>query len=279
MLFVTGECWLSDDLKYGPRRDNKMNLINKLAGIQPLNRFVKGAVARLPYSLRVAVLGVIRNGIVQYPPFHGVYQRFDEIKSTYSSAYSFSRAAETHAKAGLSFKREEAAGLIILRRSHWLLPVVVGLLSKRDEPVRILDFGGGGGVDFVAVKETSDAQLQYHIVEMPEICEAGRKLWPNEPAIRFSEGLPESGKFDIVYSWSAVHYVSDPLDLLARFTGYRPEAILIVHSPFSQRSFVRAQVKGSADASALGDQPARGRARHARQRLSSGHARHRRLYL
>ncbi len=214
--------------------------------MQPLNRFVSDVVARLPYSLRNAVLYIIHAGLFQRPPFHGVYERFDEINSTYSAAYPTAEAAEAFVKAGLSLKREKAAGLVILRRGHWLLPTIVGLLAKRDGPLRILDFGGSGGVDFTALKQTTDARLQYDIVEMPEVCEAARKLWPKEADINFRETLPEGGQYDVVYSWSAIHYVSDPLDLLAKFTAYGPKAVLIVHSPFAQRAFVRAQVRGSA---------------------------------
>jgi len=49
-------------------------------------------------------------------------------------------------------------------------------------------------------------------------------------------------RFDIVYSWSTVHYVADPLGLLVSFTKYQPAVILIVASPFGPHAFVRAQV-------------------------------------
>lgn len=220
-----------------------MTITARLAAIQPLKRIVSGALARLPYSVRMAVTSALRDGLVQRPPFRGVYARFDDVEGAY--AYPSAAAAEAFAKAGLSFRREEAAGLVILRRSHWLLPLAVGMLSHAARPVRILDFGGSGGIDFAAVKQTVGAPLDYQIVEMPDICEVGRKLWPAEPEISFLERLPDQGEFDIVYSWSAIHYVPDPLDLLVRFTRYSPKAILIVHSPFSRRGFVRAQVRGA----------------------------------
>jgi putative methyltransferase (TIGR04325 family) len=221
-----------------------VSITARLAAIRPLKRIVSSAIARLPYSLRTPVLSGIRRGLVQRPPFRGVYARFDDIKSSY--AYPSAAAAEAFARAGLSFEREPAAGLVILRRSHWLLPLAVGMLSAGTEPVRILDFGGSGGIDFAAVKETVGVRLDYRIVEMPAICAAGRKLWPDEPDISFLERLPDDGAFDIVYSWSAIHYVPDPLELLVRFTRYNPKAVLIVHSPFSKRAFVRGQVQGAA---------------------------------
>ncbi|HZP76292.1 MAG TPA: methyltransferase, TIGR04325 family [Pseudolabrys sp.] len=218
-----------------------MSITTRLAAIAPLNRFVSRAIERLPYSLRTMLLSAIREGIVRRPPFQGVYARFEDAAASYPSAAS----AEAFAKAGLSLKREEAAGLVILRRSHALLAVAVGMLAKRTQPLRILDFGGSGGIDYQLVKETTGAALRYQIVEVPATCEAGRKLWPDDPQITFAETLPSEGEFDIVYAWSAIHYVPDPLDLLVRFTRYRPQIILIVHSPFAPRAFVRAQVQGT----------------------------------
>ena len=202
---------------------------------------VSRAIDWLPYSARTVVLTAIRDGIVKRPPFKGTYLRFEDVRANYPS----DDAAESFAKAGLSFKREEAVGLVILRRSHSLLPLAVGMLAGSKQPLRILDFGGSGGIDYAMVKETVGAEVRYHIVDVPAICAAGRKLWPNEPQLSFAEELPSDEIFDIVYSWGAIHYVPNPLDLLVRFTRYKPQIILVVHSPFALRNFVRAQVQDS----------------------------------
>lgn len=217
-----------------------MSIINQLASFGGANRLAKGVIARLPYSLRRIILSVIHNGIVQRPPFRGVYARFEDVEAKYPSE----EAVESFARAGLSLKREEAANLVILRRSHSFLPLAVGMLENPGRPLRVLDFGGSGGIDYLTVKETTGAALSYKIVELPATCEVGRQLWANDPQITFAESLPAEGAFDIVHSWSAIHYVPDPLDLLARFTRYEPQIVLILQSPFAQRSFVRAQVQG-----------------------------------
>ena len=218
-----------------------MSIINQIAATQPLKTFVTRVVESLPYAARVVLLDMIRNGIVRKPPFSGVYRRFDEVAANYPT----DATRRAFAKAGLAIKHEEAADLAILRRSHSLLPAVVGMLAPFSKPVRILDFGGSGGIDYLNLKNTIAADVRYHIVDLPAICEAGRELWPSEPAISFSEALPGDEQFDVVYSWSAIHYVPDPLALLVRFTQYKPKAILIVHSPFANRSFVRAQSQGA----------------------------------
>jgi putative methyltransferase (TIGR04325 family) len=84
--------------------------------------------------------------------------------------------------------------------------------------------------------------VRYHVVDIPAMCEAGRKLWPNDPDITFGEDLPAEGeRFDIVYAWGAIHYLPDPLALLRDFTRYEPKIVLFAGSPFADRAFVRAQ--------------------------------------
>jgi len=218
-----------------------MSLINRLAAFRPLNQIAHRAVNGLPFSLRRMLYNLIRDGIVHSPPFKGVHARFEDVEIKHPSA----EAAETFARAGLSLKREDSAGLVVLRRSHSFLPLAVAMLAKRGQALRIIDFGGSGGIDYSFVKETVGAEVEYLIVEMPTICAAGRKLWPNEPQLSFSESLPTEGEFDIVYSWSAIQYVPDPLGLLVQFTRYKPRVVLILQSPFSRHAFVRAQVQGA----------------------------------
>jgi putative methyltransferase (TIGR04325 family) len=132
-----------------------------------------------------------------------------------------------------------------------LLPLVTALLvAKRQtrEPLRILDFGGAAGIDFgnliAAIRETSN--IRYHVVDLPKVCAVGRAKWQDDARISFCDTLPVSAHFDLVYGWSSIHYVADPLALLTQFTSYSPRAILIAGSPFTWgKAFVRAQVNQS----------------------------------
>jgi putative methyltransferase (TIGR04325 family) len=215
-----------------------MSLINRLAAVGPLRQFAQGAIDRLPFSLRRIVRSVVRDGVLQPPPFKGVYARFEDVAAAYPSAAS----AEAFARSGLSLKREEAAGLVVLSRSHAFLPLAVATSAAPDRPTRILDFGGSGGIDYLYLRETVGAAVEYCIVEVPDVCAAGRKLWPNEPQLVFTETLPAEGAFDIVYSWSAIQYVPDPLGLLRQFARYKPKIIMVLQTPFARHAFVRAQV-------------------------------------
>ena len=210
-----------------------------LARIAWVNRAAKRAIGGLPYVLRKVVLDIIHNGVRRRPPWSGVYRSFDDVKD---AVYPSPETRFGFAKQGLSIRRDEASSLVTLRRSHALLPLAVALMARCNQPLRILDFGGSGGIDYVGVSETTDADIRYHIVETSATCDAGRRLWPGNARISFSETMPPHGEqFDIIYAWSAVHYVPEPLSLMASFALYRPKAILIVGSPFAQKAFVRAQ--------------------------------------
>jgi putative methyltransferase (TIGR04325 family) len=90
-------------------------------------------------------------------------------------------------------------------------------------------------------------RLSYTVVELPEVCEAGRAVWRDDNRIRFYTELPPAGeRFDIVYSSSALQFSRDPVALLKQFTSYQPRAILLIMTPMTQRkAFVRAQLTGN----------------------------------
>jgi putative methyltransferase (TIGR04325 family) len=131
------------------------------------------------------------------------------------------------------------------------MPLVTALLADQrqtGQPFRILDFGGAAGIDFAnlvtAVGDTSN--IRYHVVDLPKVCAVGRVKWQDDARISFYDMLPASAEFDLVYGWSSIHYVADPLHLLTQFTSYSPRAILIAGSPFtSGKAFVRAQLNQS----------------------------------
>jgi putative methyltransferase (TIGR04325 family) len=139
-----------------------------------------------------------------------------------------------------------------LRRARSLLPLVAAVLAAKrptSEPLRSLDFGGAAGIDFAnliaAIRDTSN--IRYYVVDFPKVCAVGRAKWRDDARISFHDAMPASSEFDLIYGWSSIHYVADPLQLLTQFTTYSPSAILIAGSPFtSGKAFVRAQVNQSA---------------------------------
>ncbi len=179
------------------------------------------------------------------PTFRGVYSSFaevpgsiDVIKNELASAGADNLAAE---------RLDRATGLPLLDQHRELLPATVALLAQGGRTFEILDFGGAAGVDFRNVLNALPAaDIHYSVVDLPEVCDKGRPLWQAEPRISFRTSLPDRARFDLVYSWSAIQYVPEPLDVLRKFTEYMPRAILLVGSPFTAgRAFVREQLNRS----------------------------------
>jgi putative methyltransferase (TIGR04325 family) len=216
-----------------------------------MRAFAKKLVAALPWKLRKLAMFFMEHGFTSRPPFSGVYASFADLPGTMKVAED-DQAAGAERNVARAPSRDEATKLPRLRQGRSLLPLVAILLSARrhtSEPLRILDFGGAAGIDFAnliaAIRDSPD--VRYHVVDFPKVCAIGRARWQNDPRISFHDTMPVSAEFDLVYGWGSIHYVAEPLQLLAQFTTYSPRAILIAGSPFtSGTAFVRAQVNQSA---------------------------------
>jgi putative methyltransferase (TIGR04325 family) len=216
-----------------------------------MRSFVKGAVALLPWKLRKLVMFFVEHGLVSRPPFSGVYASFEDMLGTIKVAED-DQAAGAQRNVARGPSRDEATKLPRLRRARSLLPLVAAVLAAKrptSKPLRILDFGGAAGIDFAnliaAIRDTSN--IRYYVVDFPKVCAVGRAKWRDDARISFHDAMPASSEFDLIYGWSSIHYVADPLQLLTQFTTYSPSAILIAGSPFtSGKAFVRAQVNQSA---------------------------------
>ena len=216
------------------------------AGMRSL---IKRVVVRLPWKLRKLIMFCVEHGLVSPPPFSGVYSTFDEVSGSMRAAEGDQAAAAARGIAGApSF--DEATKLPRLRRAHSLMPLAVAMLAsgRPAAPFRILDFGGAAGVDYANLLSAVhlDIDVRYHVVDLPAVCAVGRARWQHDARVSFDDALPPSAAFDLVYSWSSIHYVPDPLGLLGQFAIYQPAAILLAGSPFTPgRAFVRAQVNQS----------------------------------
>jgi putative methyltransferase (TIGR04325 family) len=215
-----------------------------------MREFAKKLITALPWKLRKLVMFFVEHGFISRPPFSGVYASFEDVSGTMKGAED-DQAAGAQRNVARGPTVDEATKLPRLRRARSLLPLVAALLAAKrqtSEPLRILDFGGAAGIDFAnliaAIRETSN--IRYHIVDLPKVCAVGRAKWQDDARISFCDTLPVSAHFDLVYGWSSIHYVADPLELLTQFTSYSPRAILIAGSPFTAgKAFVRAQVNQS----------------------------------
>jgi putative methyltransferase (TIGR04325 family) len=182
---------------------------------------------------------------VSRPTFRGVYSSFADVPGSIDLIKRDLAGSSVGNLQGV--RSDVGTGLPLLDQHRELLPATVALLARKGRTLKVLDFGGAAGVDFRnLLSSLQSVDVAYCVVDLPEVCESARPLWNGESRISFRSSLPEQAAFDLVYSWSAIHYVPEPLDLLRRFTQYRPRAILIVGSPLtSGKAFVREQLNRS----------------------------------
>jgi len=110
-----------------------------------------------------------------------------------------------------------------------LLPPVVAMMNNRRTPLRILDFGGGLGIGYMALAESIPCLVQlidYTIIEVPEVCDVGRKLFSNG-AVTYLDKLPSQGEFDLVHSASALQYIENWQDALKSLSDYGAQYMLL----------------------------------------------------
>jgi putative methyltransferase (TIGR04325 family) len=217
------------------------------------NKVMEQVADRLPWGLRklarrltsfVKVHGFSAL-FVSKPTFRGVYSSFADVDGSVDLVKG--EIASSSVANLMGVRSDPATTLPLLDQHRELLPAAVALLARKEQTLKILDFGGGAGVDCRnLLNSLPSADVTYCVVDLLEVCEKAKPLWKEETRISFLSSLPQQGAFDLVYSWGAIHYVPEPLNLFRRFTEYQPRAILIVGSPFtSGKAFVREQLNRS----------------------------------
>ncbi len=116
-----------------------------------------------------------------------------------------------------------------------LLPVIASIVQGRKRSVRIIDFGGGLGFSYYQVSAglASTVDLEFHVVDIEEVCAEGRHLFRNEPNIKFHSSLSEVQdlKFDIVHIGSSLQYIENWQEQLAQLCSVDPEYVLMANIP------------------------------------------------
>jgi putative methyltransferase (TIGR04325 family) len=109
-----------------------------------------------------------------------------------------------------------------------LLPAVAATMMAIRDRLRILDFGGGLGIGYMALVEGiphAASRIDYTIVDVPPVVDEGRRLLPG--AVRYMDALPGEEGFDLVHAASALQYVEDWRMALGALLDYRADFILL----------------------------------------------------
>ena len=92
---------------------------------------------------------------------------------------------------------------------HKTFSAVAGMAGSLASQLRVVDFGGGPGMGFVHLLATlpPEAKLEYHIVELPGMCDEGRRIFADDAHIKFHTALADApASPDVVYVNCVLQY-------------------------------------------------------------------------
>lgn len=93
------------------------------------------------------------------------------------------------------------------------LSVLVGAISSRGTTVRIIDVGGGLGIDYLFLRAAVpdlQGRVIYQIVESPGLCDLGTEMYRDDPSVQFLQQIPaERDGVDIVHANGVLQFVED----------------------------------------------------------------------
>jgi putative methyltransferase (TIGR04325 family) len=116
-----------------------------------------------------------------------------------------------------------------------LFPLLATSWHQQHGQVRVLDVGGGAGLGYAHFRRSAPActTVRWHVVEVPEVCRAGRELFP-AGEVTFHEEVPPPdvlGPIDLVQAMSALHYIEDHRGMIGRLCSVGGAFIYILKEP------------------------------------------------
>ena len=180
--------------------------------------------------------------------WQGIHERFAEITGTGEGYADEALVAETEALTR-RVAAESARHPSLPRHIACEQTLLALHLASRTPPakrVRVVDFGGGMGIGYFALKSCLDPAvgIDYRVIENSAMCARAEKAFADHPSLRFHSTFPvEIGPVDVVYVSSALQYVDDWKATIASLCAYRaPFFFFVKLSAGNMPSYVTAQV-------------------------------------
>jgi len=157
--------------------------------------------------------------------FQGYFNKFDEIKKTsniFKNKFWIKREFNK-IKRLKKLKSYE----INLAKDYPLL-VASSIIYNKQKKFNIIDYGGGFGAGYLSVSRGINGlkNLKYYIIDLPEICKLGKKIFLREKNVFFLEKFPKIKNCDIFHFGSCLQYIDDWKLLLMHTIRLKPKYII-----------------------------------------------------
>ena len=171
--------------------------------------------------------------------WEGVYSRFQDVPITGAG-----HASQAYIDATLAHTREirdrfqSGAGSkpLAIPAEFTLFPMLAAISGFPGQRLAILDVGGGLGISYIYLRASAPSldRVQYSVVEVEEISQAGNELFAGDQQITFLPDLPGEagiGQFDLIQFCSSLQYIEDYRAVLIRACSYRPRFLYLLKIP------------------------------------------------
>ncbi len=157
--------------------------------------------------------------------FQGYYDKFDEIKTTsniFKNKFWIKRELSK-----IKRLKKLRPYEINLAKDYPLL-VASSIIYNKNKKFKIIDFGGGFGLGYLSISRGINEikNLKYYIIDLPEICEQGKKIFSKEKNVSFLYKIPKIINCDIFHFGSCLQYIDNWRLLLNQTCKLKPKYII-----------------------------------------------------
>jgi putative methyltransferase (TIGR04325 family) len=163
--------------------------------------------------------------------WEGVYAHLRDVPSHHASYDHGERIREMAAEVTGLLDQVKAGRKPWMR--HEIFSTVAAIARSTVGRLRVVDFGGGPGIGFVKLLATlpTATELNYHIVDLPGICEEGRRIFAGDDRIQFHTALADIPVSpDITYVNSVLQYLEDYLAQLQALASLAAPWLLLART-------------------------------------------------
>ena len=171
----------------------------------------------------------------------------DALISSKSNGYANNDLIAHVLMKNILFRDEVASKSQLTDQAIRIMPALIASLNIAQ--FNVLDFGGGGGAHFNALRSILEMNknLLWCVVETEEMVLVAQKCGLENENLRFFKSLEEAkacaSSFDLIFTSSALQYCENPAETLKSLIDIRAKAIYITRTPFigGEENFITVQ--------------------------------------